>query len=206
MEKISKTDVRERVIAVFLTLLGTFSLFSTLVAHWTRELKASEFLLAFLFTIAIILAYRFPIHIFRGTKVSLINLPIYLSAVLLPAPLAVLATGAGLLVANLAARVDYGLLPRDIASGVGQWMFATFLGNYIVHQTFLEIHVHASRYVLLLLCAFSFLLIDFLMFSASQAFISGEPFLSMLKSVLREGLTLEVISILDCNSRDSRGV
>lgn len=196
MDKTPKTLIKERIVAGFLLVLGVASLVFALILNQARELQTSELLLAFLFTSGIVLAEHFPIHILRGTKVSLVNLPIYLSAVLLPAPLAILSTGIGLLIGHIAGRKEWGLLPRDIASTVGQWMFTAFMGNYIIHETFIGIHFHASRYVLLLWCVIAFLFIDFVMFSLSQTFVFGEPFFSVFKSTIREGIAIELIQYL----------
>jgi HD-GYP domain-containing protein (c-di-GMP phosphodiesterase class II) len=196
MEETPKTVVKERIVATFLVLLGFLSLLTALSTTSPYKIRSQELLLAFLFTGAIILADRFPIHILRGTKLALINLPIYLLTVLLPAPLAILATGTGLSISHTMASKERGLLPRDILSTAGQWMFTVFLGNCIIHTTFIGNHVRASRYVLLLLCVCAFLLVDFLMFSLSQTFIFGEPFLAVLKSVFKEGFAIEIIQYL----------
>jgi HD-GYP domain-containing protein (c-di-GMP phosphodiesterase class II) len=119
-----------------------------------------------------------------------------LSAVLLPAPFAIFAVGTGLLIANLLSRASLGLLPRDIASTVGQWMFTVSLGYQIVHLTLPGLHGHAIRFGLLLVCAASFILVDFIVFSLSQSFVFGEAFSSTLKMVFREGILLEITQYL----------
>jgi HD-GYP domain-containing protein (c-di-GMP phosphodiesterase class II) len=196
MKQMPEMVFKERLVAVFLAAAGIYVFVLSLRNLNMANIAAEEYLLAFLFAGAIVLANQYPIHLLRGTKLSLINLPIFLSAVLLSAPLAILATGAGVLVANMVTRAERGLLPRDIASTVGQWMFTVFLGYQIVHLTLPGFHGHASRFSLLLLCTFSFLLIDFLIFSLSQSFIYREPFITCLRSVIREGFSLEVIQYL----------
>jgi HD-GYP domain-containing protein (c-di-GMP phosphodiesterase class II) len=104
--------------------------------------------------------------------------------------------GVGVLVANLLARVERGLLARDIVSTLGQWLFTAFLGYRIIHLTLPGLHWHTTQLGLLLLCALLFLLLDFLVFSLSQSFIYNEPFLITLKSVAYHGFTLEVIQYL----------
>jgi len=196
MEQPSEMVLRERVVTALIAVAGAY----VLALSW-RNIEVSsiytwEYVLALLFAGAIVLADHFPIHLLRGTKLSLINLPIFLSAALISAPLAILATGTGLLVANILARAERGLLPRDIASTVGQWMFTVFLGYKIIHLSLPEFPEHTTRLGLLLLCAFSFLLIDFIVFSLSQSFIYLEPFTFALKVVAREGLSLEVTQYL----------
>lgn len=193
MEKTSKILLKERVFAALLLTSGMYALAISLRNIEVTSIHSGEYLLALLFTGAIILADQLPIHLLHGTKLSMINLPIFLSAVLLPAPVVILAAGAGLLVSNMLARAERGLLPRDIASTVGQWMFTAFLGYQIVHLTLPGIHGQPYRLGLLLLCAISFLAIDFILFSLSQSFIYGEPFTFTLKSIVVEGVLLEVI-------------
>jgi HD-GYP domain-containing protein (c-di-GMP phosphodiesterase class II) len=196
MDQTPEMVLKERVVAAFLAAAGMYAFALSLQNLNVAKISAEEYLLAFLFTGGIVLANQYPIHLLRGTKLSLINLPIFLSAVLLSAPLVVLATGVGVLVANMLTRAERGLLPRDIASTVGQWIFTAFLGYQIVHLTLPGFHGHASRFSLLLLCTFSFLLIDFIVFSLSQSFIYGEPFTTCLRSVIREAFSLEVIQYL----------
>ena len=188
--------LRERVVAGLLALAGIVALAQSLGTRADSELPRGEYILACLLAISIVLANQFPIHLLRGTKLSLINVPIFLSTVLLTAPLAILATGAGLLVASILTRTDRGLLPRDIISMAGQWMVTVFLGYQIVHLTLPGFHDQASRFSILLLCAFSFILIDFTVFSLSQSFVFGESFIPTLKSVIREGIYIEIAQYL----------
>lgn len=196
MEQTPEMMFKERVVAALLAVAGMYAFVLSLQNLHMAQISAREYLLAFLFAAGIVLANQYPIHLLRSTKLSLINLPIFLSAVLLSAPLAVFATGVGVLVANILARAERGLLPRDIASIVGQWMFTAFLGYQTTHLTLPGFHGHASRFSLLLLCTIVFLLLDFIVFSISHSFMHGEPFLSCLKSVIKEGFSLEVIQYL----------
>jgi HD-GYP domain-containing protein (c-di-GMP phosphodiesterase class II) len=196
MKQTPEMVLKERMVAVFLAIAGIYCLILSLQNLNVAKIGAKEYLLAFFFAGGIVLANQYPIHLVRGTKLSLINLPIFLSAVLLSAPLAILATGVGVFVANMLTRAERGLLPRDIASTVGQWMFTVFLGYQIVHLTLPGFHGHTSRLSLLLFCTLSFLLIDFIVFSISHSFIYGEPFFSYLKLVIKEGFSLEVIQYL----------
>lgn len=196
MENTDQTISRERIFAGFLTLLGLYALTHAIVMTRGSKITPGEILLASVFCSAIILADRFPIHLARGTKASLVNLPIFLATVLLAAPLAVLSTGAGLLIADHRAREERGLLTRDLVSTAGQWMFTSFLGHQIVHLSLPGVSGSASSYGLLLLCALSFLFVDAFIFSLSQSFVFGESFVIILKSVLKEGSTLELIQYL----------
>jgi HD-GYP domain-containing protein (c-di-GMP phosphodiesterase class II) len=184
---------RERVIAFLLALAGVYVLLISLKSGQGLHIPLHEFLLAFLFAGSMIFADRYPIHLLRGTKLSLVNLPIFLCTVLLSAPLAIAATGIGLLTANILGRVERGLLLRDIASTVGQWMGTVYLGYQIVHWDGIGLPLTLTRLGLLALCALSFLLIDFIVFSIAQSSIYGEPFLPILKAVVKEGFVLEVV-------------
>jgi len=196
MEQMPERVIKERLVAAFLAIMGTCAIVLSMAGARGEISNFQEYVFVILFAVAIILADRYPIHLLRGTKVSLINLPIFLSAVLLRAPLVMIAIGVGLLCANLLARVERGLLPRDIISTMGQWLFTAFLGYRIVHLTLPGFHWNASALGLLFLCALSFLLLDFIIFSLSQSFIYDEPFIITLKSNVYHGISLEVIQYL----------
>lgn len=196
MVQTPSTVLRERTVAGLLSVAGLLAFVQSLSRAEISGIRSGEYLLAFLLAGCIVLANQFPIHLLRGTKLSLINLPIFLSAVLLPAPLAIFEVGAGLLVANILTREERALLPRDIASTVGQWMFTVFLGHHIVHMTLPGFHEHSYRFSLLILCAVSFILIDFVVFSLCQSFVFMEAFLPTLKAVVREGIYIEITQYL----------
>jgi HD-GYP domain-containing protein (c-di-GMP phosphodiesterase class II) len=194
-ETVIRTN-RERVFAFFLGMAGLYAFLLSLRHFQWLNMPLQAYLLAFLFSAFMIFADRYPIHLLRGTKLSLINLPIFLSTTLLSAPLAIAATAVGLLTANFLGKVERGLLPRDIIFTVGQWMLTVYLGYQIVHLDRLGLQAHQTRLELLLFCAFSFLLLDFVIFSISQALIYGEPFLATLKAVVKEGFVLEASQYL----------
>ncbi len=196
MEQTPDMVLRERIVAGLLAFAGIYACVHSL--SWSQVLISApgEIPLAAIFAGAIVLANQYPIHLLRGTKLSLVNLPIFLATVLLSAPMAILATGAGLLIANIHTRAERGLLSRDIAATVGQWMFLVFLGYQIVHLPLPGFHGSASQFSLLLLCTFAFIVIDFVVFSLSHSFIFKEAFIPTLKSVVREGIYLEITQYL----------
>jgi HD-GYP domain-containing protein (c-di-GMP phosphodiesterase class II) len=196
MAQTPDTMFRERLVAALLTVMGILAFAQSLSDMKIAAIRSGEYLLAFLFVGSIVLANQYPIHLLRGTKLSLINVPIFLAAALLPAPLAIFAAGGGLLIANILTRVERGLLPRDITSTVSQWMVTVFLGYQIIHLTLPGFHGHVSRFSLLILCAVSFILIDFVVFSLSQSFVFMESFIPTLKSVIREGTIIEIAQYL----------
>lgn len=191
MHKLLNTTTRERIGAGVLALLGAGSLAAAWNAVHPAQIRSEDVLLAVVLSVAIVVADHFPIHILRGTKVSLVNVPILLSVILTPAPLAITATGAGLLVANMRGCKDRGLLPRDIIGTLGQWMFSVFLAAKMT-QLIPAGDSDLLQYAVLFTCVFTLLLSDFLIFAISQASIFGEPFIPVFKSVVREGLALEL--------------
>jgi len=193
MEQRSKKAIRESAIASLLAIGVIYTFYLSLKDIPGSDIPPRQYLLAILFTGSIILADRYPIHLLRGTKLSLINLPIFLATVLLSTPLAIAVTGVGLVAANSLAREERGLLPRDISTTASQWMLTVFLGHQILR---LGTDGHPSKLVLLFLCAISFLFIDFSFFSVTQASLYEEPFLTTLKSVVKQGLSLEIIQYL----------
>jgi len=82
---------------------------------------------------AIVVAYRYPIHVRHQTKVLLATLVYYLLAVLVPPPLAALAAGFGAF-AGEAARVRVsGCYPSDIASEVGRRILMVLPAALVAH-------------------------------------------------------------------------
>jgi putative nucleotidyltransferase with HDIG domain len=84
-------------------------------------------------SLAVVLADWRPIHIEYHTKVALTTVPLYLIVVLLPPPLAALATGATHLVAELLHRKTRGNYPSDIATCVGRWVLLGLVGSWVAH-------------------------------------------------------------------------
>jgi HD-GYP domain-containing protein (c-di-GMP phosphodiesterase class II) len=193
MEQPSNTVIRERFFTSLLVIAALSAFLLSLRRVQLTSIPFQEYLLVLLFIASIIVADHYPIHLLRGTKVTLINLPIFLSTALLSAPLAIFVAGMGLLVANLRARIERGMFPRDIAATVAQWMFTVFWGVQILQLDLPGFSQYVTRLELLLLCALSFLLVDFLVFSISQTSIYGEPFIAILKSVIQQGFAFEVI-------------
>jgi HD-GYP domain-containing protein (c-di-GMP phosphodiesterase class II) len=195
-EQLSRQEVREWGFASMLAIAGTYSFVLVLQNSQLTNFPVQEYLLAILFTAGIIFADQYPIHLLRGTKLSLINLPIFLATALLSAPLAMVVTGVGLLVANFIGREERGLLLRDIASTVGQWVLTVSWGYQIVNFGPSPVHPYVSKLELLLACAAMFLAFDFILFSLSQSLVYGEPFRATLKAVIKEGFLLEAIQYL----------
>jgi len=196
MDQPPETILRERIIAALLGIAGLSVLSVSISETAWSSLKPVQFLLTVLFTGAVILADRYPIHLGRGTKASMTSLPIYLGTVLLAAPLAISMAGGGLLISNLKARTERGLLPRDIISTAGQWMVIAFLGYQVNHLTLPGLDWHLSRFILLAAGALTFLIADFTIFSLTNSFVLEEPFPRTLRATFREGIDIEGIQLL----------
>lgn len=196
MKLIFSTSNKERITAGMLALMGAGSLIWGGIAGAPLKFHLGEILLALSFAGAIVLADNYPIHILRGTKVVLINVPIFIAIALLPAPLAIAAVGLGILIANLLSRVKRGLFPRDILIAVGQWMFIAFLGNMILQLSIPSLPEALLRDGLLVICAAETLLVSFLLAGVTQTFILGESFVPTLKSIFKEGFSLELTQYL----------
>src|SRR5205823_660410 len=81
-----------------------------------------------------VVAYRFPLHIRRKTKIYMSSVPFYLLAVLVPPPLAATAAGAGALLGELSMRSQRGTLAGDVASEVGRRVLVVLLGALVAHR------------------------------------------------------------------------
>jgi len=193
MQQESALIRREKQAAIFFALAGFLVLVLSLRQAPVFLLQPDQLLLAAVFAAALILADGFPIHLGRGTKLSLTSIPIYLMAVLLPASLAVLAVGAGFLIAYFRARSERGYLIRDIALDAGRWMLTTYLGYQVIHFNIPWLSLHTSIIIQLAAGALTFLVADFAGFSLSNSFVLHEPFPAMLKSNLSRGLVIEVV-------------
>jgi HD-GYP domain-containing protein (c-di-GMP phosphodiesterase class II) len=192
----SKVAFRGILAAWIIAMAGSYVFLLSLRATPAIEIPVREYVVAIVFVSSVILADHYPVHLRRGTKSSLINLPIFLSTVILSAPLAIAVAAIGVLAAHLIARVERGLFRRDIATATGQWMLTVYLGSQVVHLDQFGLQVHLVRLELLLLYALSFVIINFTLFSFLQACIYGEPIVTILKSTLKQGFFIEAIQYL----------
>src|SRR5947209_6031168 len=98
MQKVANRLLKQPYIGAFTILAGP-----TVGAGAWMEIPAGRHSVTSLFTlllgsalvILVVLAYRFPIHIWHEAKIYMASVPLYLLAVLLPPPLAVVAAGLG---------------------------------------------------------------------------------------------------------------
>jgi HD-GYP domain-containing protein (c-di-GMP phosphodiesterase class II) len=74
-----------------------------------------------------------PLHLRHQTKIYLATLPLYLIAVLAPPPVAAVAAGAGVLIAQLKMRPQTENLPSDIATAVSRWSLIVLAASTVAH-------------------------------------------------------------------------
>lgn len=192
MEQDQKVSAqREQVIAFLLAMAGLFALFTSFLRASQADFQIAKITIGVMLAALIILADHFPIHLTRGTKISMTSLPIYLGAVFLPAPLAVLGTGAGMLIAEIRSMPQRGTLFRDVAATAGQWMTVSLLGSLVAHLNIPGYPAGTVRFPLLVAAALTFLVTDFTVFSLTNSFILGEPFGRVLRSTVSEGIGVE---------------
>lgn len=184
-------EQREQVIAILLALAGLFALFVAFLRASQADFQLTKIVMGVILAGLVILADHFPIHLTRGTKISMTSLPIYLGAVFLPAPLAMLGTGAGMMIAEIRSMPQRGTLFRDIAATTGQWMTASLVGSLVINLNFPGRMAGTVSFPLLVAAALTFLLIDFTIFSLTNSFILREPFLRVLHTTFSEGIGIE---------------
>ncbi len=141
-------------------------------------------LVAALLVAALIWTDTHPIHLRRQIKVHLTTLPLYLMAVLLPPPLAALASGLGILIAQWKMRPQTGNLPSDIATAISRWVVIILLASPIAQLPSREPLLQAIS-----LCGAAALMfvLDVITFAFEVAPMSGEPPLRIMRATLQEG-------------------
>jgi HD-GYP domain-containing protein (c-di-GMP phosphodiesterase class II) len=144
-------------------------------------------------TAAVVIADRYPIHLQRHTKVSIISVPLYLLAVLFPPVPAVCAIATGVLVAEIGARHERGSRPLDILIATSRWIVLAMLSTWVGHLPF---EGSVPRGLLLFATAGVMSAGDLLTSSLHAAYISGEPPLPVLIGTARAASTAESIQYL----------
>jgi HD-GYP domain-containing protein (c-di-GMP phosphodiesterase class II) len=157
-----------------------------------RYIDSSVAWLLFLIA-AVVIADRYPIHVQRHTKVSIISVPLYLLAVLFPPLSAVCAVGVGVLIAELIARHERASQPLDIVLTTGRWSMVAMLGTWIAHT---PPSIGIPHGLLLFITAGAISAGDLLLGSLHIASISKEPFLRTLLATARAAGAAESIQYL----------
>jgi HD-GYP domain-containing protein (c-di-GMP phosphodiesterase class II) len=109
---------------------------SCVVVAWSNagsRLDESNLVLAGVLVAGLILSYRYPIHLQRGTKVGMGSVVLYLIAVLLPVPLACVTAGLSILVGMGMERTNRGLYLSDIVTEGGRGVMVMTAGSAVAH-------------------------------------------------------------------------
>jgi hypothetical protein len=83
--------------------------------------------------VSLVLTQQFPIHVRHNSKINVATVPLYLMAVLLPLPLAVLSALAGLTYGELSLKSERGGYYSDIATQAGRWTLVVAAGALTNH-------------------------------------------------------------------------
>lgn len=192
MEQDAASTLRkERLVSVLLFLAGLTALLAAFHEKPWGYNRVDQILAALLFTGVVVFVDQFPIHLARGMKASLTNVPIYLGAVLLAPPLAVLVAGSGMLIAETRARKARSLYVRDIVATTGQWMVITYVSSLSFSIQLTGVPGGIDKIASLVIGASAFLILDIFFFALSTTFILQQPFLYTFRSAFQESLIVE---------------
>ncbi len=139
-------------------------------------------------TAALVWTGTHPIHIHHQTKIYLSTLPLYLIAVLIPPPLAVIVASVGILLAQWRMRPQTGNLPSDIATALSRWAITVFLASQIAH---LPAPTSLQQAISLCSTAALMFLLDVMTCAFEIAPMSGAPPLRVMHTAVREGSLYE---------------
>ncbi len=121
-----------RILAASLGLLAIF-VFLRVWRVSTEPVILGNILVGVLLVLSAILTSKYPIHIRYHTKISMVTVPLYLLAVLLPPQLAVLFAGLGLVIIELLMRRQLGSTLTDMLTSISRWILIIFVGTQIAH-------------------------------------------------------------------------
>jgi len=186
---------QQQVLATSLLL----SALGVLAAVWARAiahppgLSYATALLALALTAALVLAYKFPIHIHLASKIYMGSVVLYLMATLLPPVVAATVIGVGTLAGELTVYANTHNPPRVIASQVGRWILIGLAGSIVAHVSGPDI-----PYIALPLIAAGVVLWsgDILTGALQFAPVLGISPFRALGLMLREGGTVEAAQYL----------
>jgi hypothetical protein len=152
-----------------------------------------EWLLAFLLVGCLVLADCFPIHVRYAIKLSLISVPLYLIMALLSLPLALLATGAAILISDLIARSTRGLIMMDFIQDPARWIVILFISSTIAH---IDTQNVISGNILLVAAAVVMFILDVASFSLFTALRIRETYLGLVWEGVSQSYEIEAIQYL----------
>ncbi len=156
-------------------------------------LDGFSILLAIVLAGFVVLGDHFPIHIRYSIKVSMTSVPLFLLAVLVPRPLALLAVALATLVMDYLAREERGLLPIDYLMDPGRWVIIVFLGSSMMD---LPIRIPGLASFHLFAAALAMFAADILTFSLFTSLNIQEPVLDLVRDSFRQVYAVESIQYL----------
>ncbi len=191
MKTLTQPPLQELITASLASLVALAALIGSWVGtHSTANaLTPWDALVALLLACAIVATFKYPIHIRQHTKIHMNSVPLFLSATLLPVPLAVAAIGLGILAGKLTVRKERGSLPTDIAISTSRWVIIGFLGASLAHFPATD---RVAESILLFATAVTLFAGDMLSGSLQISQINAEPFGRVLVANLREAGPAEV--------------
>ncbi len=134
-----------------------------------------------------VLAYQFPLHLHRHTKVYMSSAVSFVLAVLVPPPLVIVAAGLGSLTGEWSVRARRGTTASTIATQGGRRMLVVWLGAMVAHlPTSLPLHAVALGGAALVLGAG-----DVLTFPLVVGPLSGERPLRVITGAARAAWGVE---------------
>ncbi len=121
--------------AVVLALVALAASWRQAIATISRgpRISPTDIALSLCLVGAVVVCYRYPIHVRHQLKVFLYTVAYFLLAALVPPPLAALAAGLGALAGELSRRASSGAYPSDITSEVGRRALMVLLGGMVAH-------------------------------------------------------------------------
>jgi hypothetical protein len=172
----------EGILAVSLSLLAIFVFLRAWLMS-TEPVILGDILVGLLLVLSAVLTSKYPIHIRYHTKISMMTVPLYLLAVLLPPHLAVLFAGLGLVIIELLMRRQLGSTLTDMLTSSSRWILIIFLGTQIAHIP----RAHDLAEILLLFGVAATMFVgDMVSVSFQIAPMCGESPWHVLKTTLHE--------------------
>jgi putative nucleotidyltransferase with HDIG domain len=160
-----------------------------LAASWVlgpKHISTGDLALALCLIAAVAIAYRFPIYIRHNTKISVCSVPLYLMAVLLPAPLAATAAGCAIFTGEMAVRTQRGNALGDVATHAGRWIVVMLAGALVAH---IPVPATSPFLGILLLLATAVVLLggDILTVPLTVSLLAGDSAWQVVAACLRDG-------------------
>lgn len=187
---------QELITAIFVSALAV----GVLISAWMGvsvttfpTITLQDVTVALVLVLAIVTAHKYPIHIRPHTKIHMNSVPLYLSAALLPVPIAVWVIGLGTLIGQLLVRKERGSLLTDVAISTSRWVIVGFLATLVAHVSMAD---KLGESLVLLGTALVFFVGDMISGSFHISLISGESLERALMANLGEAGIAEVVQYL----------